>query len=236
MMHKRNNEGGGSQCCEQLPKPLSFISAGSLELDKLLFYVIRNRWPTFSYSQNISGWAFHTFATSRASPPPPFIIHPALKTPPSNTWPALLVYIFILLRLAWTKGLLIFQEAGDFADIYIFFLPANLKETKQFLISYCNATVMDIIYNLPLLCSHRHHLVAGINVSLMSWELMSWNFSLLSARTLFPHYTTFAQDFFLTTFIIFICSNLTNEAFSTGDCHCSHAVIWLQLTCCAWQV
>ena len=114
------------------------------------FYVIRNRWPIFSYSQNISGWAFHTFATSRASPlPPPFIIHTALKTPPSNTWPALLVYIFILLYLARTKGLLIFQEAGDFVDSFFWgFFSANLRETKQFLISYCKATVHYNGYHL----------------------------------------------------------------------------------------
>lgn len=55
MIHKRNNEGAESQRCEQLSKPLLLISAGSLETDKLFFFLLNQE--QMSQAQNICGWA-----------------------------------------------------------------------------------------------------------------------------------------------------------------------------------
>lgn len=51
----------------------------------------------------------------------------------------------------------------------------KLKKNKNHLISPTvtpQLIILDIFCNLPLLCSYLHHLVAGINTSLMSWK--SW--------------------------------------------------------------
>lgn len=59
------------------------------------------------------------------------------KTPLSEVWPALWVDIFILLPLAWTKGLLCFQKDWGFADGRRF-----LKVKKQsHLVSPCAASL-----------------------------------------------------------------------------------------------
>lgn len=121
MMHKRNNEGGESQCFEQLPKPLSLISAGNLETDKRLFF-LRNKEQMsnfFLLTTSLNELSIHL--PQLEQPPSHMIIQPllwAFKTPPSNIWPALHAYIFILLLLARSKGLLCFQEARDFADCW----------------------------------------------------------------------------------------------------------------------
>lgn len=54
--HKRNNEAEESQYSEQLSKPLLLIFAGTLEMDKLLFFfffLIRNRCLPFPHSKHL---------------------------------------------------------------------------------------------------------------------------------------------------------------------------------------
>lgn len=86
--------------------------------------------------------------------------------------------IVILLILARTKSLLCFQEAWEFADRWRFW---KVKKQNHLMSPTVlpQLIILNIFCNLLLFCSYLHHLMAGINISLMSWKLMSFIFSLL---------------------------------------------------------
>ena len=145
MLHKRNNEEGESQCCEQLPKPLSLISAGSLELDKLpFFYVIRNRCPTFFLLKtSLSERSIHL---PHLQQPPPHTqastldnpVHSASfqNTPFTYLASSLCVYIYSAAfglnqrSAVFPRSSRLLRQLGDIANV----------KNKPCNISYCSST------------------------------------------------------------------------------------------------